>query len=65
MLSSFVIALLLVSNGYAGSKYGIPFAMHLRHTYGDVGAKLPGILRGVVAGIAWFGLQTFAGHKHY
>lgn len=37
--------------------------MHLRHTYGDVGAKLPGILRGVVAGIAWFGLQTFAGSQ--
>src|SRR5699024_8195875 len=38
ILSSFVIALLLVGNGYAGSKYCIPFAMHLRHTYGDVGA---------------------------
>lgn len=63
ILSSFVIALLLVGNGYAGSKYGIPFAMQLRHTYGDVGTKLPGILRGVVAGIAWFGLQTFAGSQ--
>ncbi|GGI43008.1 allantoin permease [Mammaliicoccus stepanovicii] len=63
VLSSFLIALLLVANGYAGSKYGIPFAMHLRHTYGDIGAKLPGILRGVVAGIAWFGLQTYAGSQ--
>ena len=63
ILSSFVIALLLVANGYAGSKYGIPFAMQLRATYGDVGAKLPGVLRGVVAGIAWFGLQTFAGSQ--
>ncbi|RIO62167.1 allantoin permease, partial [Mammaliicoccus sciuri] len=63
ILSSFVIALLLVSNGYAGSKYGIPFAMQLRDTYGDIGAKLPGVLRGVVAGIAWFGLQTFAGSQ--
>ncbi|WP_107950500.1 allantoin permease [Lysinibacillus parviboronicapiens] len=63
VISSLLIALLLVVNGYAGSKYGIPFAMHLRHTYGDIGAKLPGILRGVVAGIAWFGLQTFAGSQ--
>ncbi|WP_080875625.1 allantoin permease [Oceanobacillus timonensis] len=63
VISSFIIALLLVVNGYAGSKYGIPFAMHLRHTYGDIGAKLPGVLRGVVAGIAWFGLQTFAGSQ--
>lgn len=63
IISSFAIAMLLTVNGYAGSKYGIPFAMHLRHTYGDIGAKLPGILRGVVAGIAWFGLQTFAGSQ--
>lgn len=63
VLSSFFIATLLVANGYAGSKFGIPFAMHLRHTYGDIGAKLPGILRGVIAGIAWFGLQTYAGSQ--
>ncbi|CAD2076530.1 allantoin permease [Phocicoccus pinnipedialis] len=61
LLSSFIIAALLTVNGVAGSKYGIPFAMHLRHTYGDIGAKLPGILRGVVAGIAWFGVQTYFG----
>lgn len=61
LLSSFIIAGLLTINGVAGSKYGIPFAMHLRLTYGDVGAKLPGILRGVVAGIAWFGVQTYFG----
>ncbi|EHJ06800.1 allantoin permease [Staphylococcus simiae] len=63
VISSFLIAMLLVFNGYAGSKYGIPFAMQLRHTYGDAGAKLPGILRGVVAGIGWFGIQTFAGSQ--
>ncbi|QLK85371.1 putative allantoin permease [Staphylococcus sp. 17KM0847] len=61
VISSIAIGILLAVNGYAGSKYGIPFAMHLRLTYGDLGAKLPGILRGVIAGIAWFGLQTYAG----
>ena len=61
VISSVAIGILLAANGYAGSKYGIPFAMHLRLTYGDIGAKLPGILRGVIAGIAWFGLQTYAG----
>ncbi|MTV19318.1 allantoin permease [Staphylococcus delphini] len=61
VISSLLIGILLAVNGYAGSKYGIPFAIHLRLTYGDIGAKLPGILRGVIAGIAWFGLQTFAG----
>ena len=65
IFSSFIIALLLVVNGYAGSKYGIPFAMQLRETYASMVRNVPGILRGVIAGIGWFGLQTLLGHKHY
>lgn len=59
VLSGLATAALMVYNGRAGSKYGIPFAMHLRSTYGIVGAKLPGFLRGCVAAIAWFGLQNY------
>ena len=61
VVSAFVVSLFMVLNGRAGSKYGIPFALHLRSTYGDLGAKLPGFLRGCVAAIAWFGLQNFTG----
>ncbi|MBM4761321.1 putative allantoin permease [Bacillus sp. B15-48] len=61
IISSLIVSVFFVFNGHAGSKYGIPFAMHLRSTYGDLGAKLPGFLRGCVAAIAWFGLQNFAG----
>uniref|UniRef100_UPI00403F389D allantoin permease n=1 Tax=Candidatus Enterococcus willemsii TaxID=1857215 RepID=UPI00403F389D len=61
IISSIVVAAFMTINGKAGSKYGIPFALHLRSTYGDVGAKLPGFLRGCVAAIAWFGLQNFTG----
>ncbi|MFT0130306.1 allantoin permease [Candidatus Enterenecus avicola] len=61
ILSAFVVALFMTMNGRAGSKYGIPFAIHLRSVYGDVGAKLPGFLRGCVAAIAWFGLQNYTG----
>ncbi len=60
-LSGIIVALFLSLNGRAGASYGIPFAMHLRSTYGNIGAKLPGFLRGVVAAIAWFGLQTYTG----
>lgn len=60
-LSGIIVALFLSYNGRAGASYGIPFAMHLRSTYGNIGAKLPGFLRGVVAAIAWFGLQTYTG----
>lgn len=59
IVSSLVVSALMVFNGKAGSKYGIPFSMQLRSTYGDLGAKLPGFLRGVVAAIAWFGLQNY------
>lgn len=60
-LSGLVVALFMSYNGRAGAKYGIPFSMHLRSIYGNIGAKLPGFLRGVVAAIAWFGLQTYVG----
>ena len=60
-ISGLVVALFMSYNGRAGAKYGIPFSMHLRSTYGNIGAKLPGFLRGVVAAIAWFGLQTYVG----
>lgn len=61
VLSGLAVALFMVVNGHAGAKYGIPFSMHLRSVYGDIGAKLPGFLRGCVAAIAWFGVQTYTG----
>lgn len=51
----------MVFNGAAGSKYGVPFAMILRASYGVRGALLPGLLRGGIAAIMWFGLQCYAG----
>lgn len=60
-LSAFFVSAFMALNGIVGSKYGIPFAMHLRSAYGNLGAKLPGFLRGCVAAIAWFGLQTYTG----
>ena len=60
-LSGLVVALFMSYNGRPGATYGIPFSMHLRSTYGNIGAKLPGFLRGVIAAIAWFSLQTYTG----
>ncbi len=51
----------MVLNGAAGSKYGVPFAMILRASYGVRGALFPGLLRGGIAAIMWFGLQCYAG----
>ncbi|WP_235864077.1 cytosine permease [Sutcliffiella halmapala] len=60
-ISSIILSCMLILNGHAGSKYGIPFSILLRKSYGRKGAILPGILRGVIAAIMWFGLQTYAG----
>lgn len=61
MFSSLLLATMMVLSGHAGSKYGIPFSILLRSSYGIKGALFPGVLRGVVAAIMWFGLQTYAG----
>ncbi|MFD1781014.1 cytosine permease [Fredinandcohnia salidurans] len=61
IISSIILAALLVLNGHAGGKYGIPFAILLRTSYGEKGALVPGVLRGVIVAIMWFGLQTYAG----
>lgn len=60
-ISSILLSVMLVLNGHAGSKYGVPFTILLRSSYGKKGALLPGVLRGVITAIMWFGLQTYAG----
>ncbi len=62
-LSFIVSALMNTLNGHAGAKYGIPASMHLKAVYGETGAKLPGILRGIISGLAWFSLQIFTGSR--
>ncbi|MFN0603817.1 allantoin permease [Facklamia hominis] len=63
VLGAILAGFMLAMNGKASAKYGIPFSMQLRATYGDKGAKLPGALRGIVVAIAWFALQTFTGSQ--
>lgn len=63
MGASFILAAVIILNGKIGTKYGIPFSMALKGSYGSKGAMLPGFLRGCVAAIMWFGFQTFAGSE--
>lgn len=63
MVTSVILAAVMILNGHAGSKYGLPFAMLLRASYGNKGAMIPGVLRGVIAAIMWFGFQTYAGSE--
>lgn len=61
MISSIILAGMMTLNGHAGGKYGIPFSILLRTSFGRKGAIIPGVLRGIIAAIMWFGLQTYAG----
>jgi NCS1 family nucleobase:cation symporter-1 len=50
----------MVLNGHAGAKYGIPFPVFARASFGVIGANIPAILRAIVA-CGWFGIQTWIG----
>lgn len=63
MAASIILSAVMVLNGHAGSKYGLPFAMLIRSSFGTKGALIPGVLRGVIAAIMWFGFQTYAGSQ--
>lgn len=55
-----VIAIALAIIGNCGHKYGIPFTIQLRSSFGTKGIKVPGVLRGLPA-IVWFGFQSWVG----
>jgi NCS1 family nucleobase:cation symporter-1 len=46
--------------GHAGTKYGIPFPVLARASFGIKGAHIPAIARSLVA-CGWFGIQTWIG----
>ena len=46
-------------NAKAGTKYGVPFCVLIRSSFGPVGAQLPVLLRGF-CGIFWFSIQSYA-----
>lgn len=55
-----VVLIPMVLNGHAGAKYGIPFPVFARVSFGVKGANIPAILRAIVA-CGWFGIQTWIG----
>ena len=60
VIGCLVIAIALVVIGNCGHKYGIPYTIQLRSSFGTAGVKVPGLLRGVPA-IIWFGFQSWVG----
>ncbi len=55
-----VIAVALMINGAAGYKYGIPFMVQIRSSFGFAGSRLPGLVRALPA-VVWYGFQSWIG----
>ena len=60
MIANIVVLLPMLANSHAGTKYGIPFPVFARASFGTVGANLPALIRAGVA-CGWFGIQTWIG----
>ena len=60
LLANVVILIPLTLNAFAGTKYGIPFPVVLRSSFGIVGSNVPALIRALVA-CGWFGVQTLFG----
>ena len=59
-IANSIVLIPMVLNGHAGAKYGIPFPVLVRASFGTKGANIPALLRAIVA-CGWFGIQTWIG----
>ena len=60
LLGNAIVLVPLVINAHAGTRYGIPFPVFARASFGWRGAHVPSLLRSIVA-CGWFGIQTWIG----
>jgi len=60
LLGNIIVLIPMVLIGHAGTRYGVPFPVLLRSSFGPAGAKIPAVARGIVA-CGWFGIQTWVG----
>jgi NCS1 family nucleobase:cation symporter-1 len=59
-LGNLIVLVPMLLNAHAGARYGIPFPVFARGSFGVMGANLPAMLRALVA-CGWFGIQTWIG----
>jgi NCS1 family nucleobase:cation symporter-1 len=60
LLGNLIVLAPMLLNAHAGAKYGIPFPVLVRASFGVRGANIPAVLRALVA-CGWFGIQTWIG----
>jgi nucleobase:cation symporter-1, NCS1 family len=59
-IANLIITVPMVLNGHAGVKYGVPFPVIGRSSFGIKGIHIPAVIRGIVA-CGWFGVNTWLG----
>nr|WP_245667736.1 NCS1 family nucleobase:cation symporter-1 [Neptunicoccus sediminis] len=58
IVAGLMVMFLVNLSGAAGEKYGIPYPVFARASMGTSGAKLPSVLRAIVA-VFWYGVQVY------
>jgi NCS1 family nucleobase:cation symporter-1 len=59
-LGNTIVLIPMILNAHAGTRYGIPFPVYCRASFGIRGANIPALLRALVA-CGWFGIQSWIG----
>ncbi|WP_148254489.1 NCS1 family nucleobase:cation symporter-1 [Aidingimonas lacisalsi] len=60
LLANAIILIPLTLNAFPGTRFGIPFPVVLRSSFGILGSNVPCLIRALV-GCGWFGVQTMFG----
>src|SRR5215813_12581732 len=60
LLGNVIVLAPILLNSHPGTKYGIPFPVFARASYGTIGSNLPALMRALVA-CGWFGIQAWIG----
>src|ERR1700689_5114870 len=59
-LGNVIVLIPMLLNAHAGARYGLPFPVLARASFGVLGANVPAMLRALVA-CGWFGINTWIG----
>lgn len=60
LLGNLIVLAPILLNSHPGTRYGIPFPVFARASYGTIGSNLPALMRALVA-CGWFGIQAWIG----
>src|SRR2546423_14153083 len=59
-LANIIVLIPMLANSHAGTKYGIPYPVFARASFGVFSANVAALLRAFIA-CGWFGIQTWIG----